>query len=141
MKSLPHNDAFRPVTLLLESQAEVDAIFSVLNNTRVRIALELPRFSYKALDGKQDKQNCEKLHNRLNALPVCLARPTEYFLREITGRTACTLVYRIKDKDAALWVNGSWENTCWSAVVLRSDTRFVPCCENAARANGADTSK
>jgi hypothetical protein len=65
MKSESHNDAFQPVKLILESQAEVDAIFAVLNNCRVRQAIELPQDSYRALDDHDDWHNAHRLHLKL----------------------------------------------------------------------------
>ena len=46
----PVEPQFRPVKLVLETQAEVDAIMAVLNNSHVARALGFPPNSYELLN-------------------------------------------------------------------------------------------
>jgi hypothetical protein len=56
---------FKPVTLLLESQAEVDAIFSFLNHTDLVSAVDLPEDAFESLEPFRNEENCNKLHSAL----------------------------------------------------------------------------
>jgi hypothetical protein len=67
MKAQQQADQFKPVTLTLETQAEVDAIFAVLNNSSVRQALEFEQDTYKVLH-PYSTANYNKFHQALNEL-------------------------------------------------------------------------
>lgn len=49
MKAEKYTPTFIPVTLTLESQGEVDAIFSLLNHPRITNAVNLTTSAYKVL--------------------------------------------------------------------------------------------
>ena len=53
---------FQPVTLTLETQAEVDAIFTLINHSDTRRVSGLERGAYEALEKYNDQSNCHKLH-------------------------------------------------------------------------------
>jgi len=59
---------FVPVTLVLETQAEVDAIFSVLNHCTVCLAIGTDNNEWETLRPFIDRDHAEKLHDALNAL-------------------------------------------------------------------------
>jgi len=56
---------FTPVTLTLESQAELDAIYTVLNHTGLCEALGLSCDLWEILDGYSSEKSHE-LHKRVN---------------------------------------------------------------------------
>lgn len=58
---------FVPVELVLESQAEVDAIFTLLNHTQISAAVKLPIHAFECLDAYKSLAS-EQLHSNLNAL-------------------------------------------------------------------------
>lgn len=56
---------FVPVSLVLETQAEVDAIFAVLNHTRLCDLLKLDCSDFQVLDPFKTKQ-ADRLHEAIN---------------------------------------------------------------------------
>lgn len=67
MKACRVDTLFRPVTLTLESQAEVDAVFAVLNHTQVCEALGIGENDFAALEPFRS-MGYDALHCKLTAL-------------------------------------------------------------------------
>lgn len=68
MKACREDTYFKPVTLTLESQAEVDAIYTVLNHTQLCEALELGEGDFEWLEPFKSNDSAERLHTKLNKL-------------------------------------------------------------------------
>lgn len=60
--------AFAPVILTLESQAEVDAIFTVINHVRLSAALGIADVSEETLIAFRDRDRSDTLHRAVNKL-------------------------------------------------------------------------
>lgn len=60
-------NTFIPVTLILETQAEVDGIFALMNHTNVSAAAGLPEDAYEALQPFK-RGNYVTLHENLDKL-------------------------------------------------------------------------
>lgn len=58
-------EKFTPVTLVLESQAEVDALFSLINHNSLTKAVGLTVTDYEALEPFVNRENCMELHLKL----------------------------------------------------------------------------
>ncbi len=58
-------ETFRPVTLILETQEEVDALFSFLNNNKLTSSVGLDYESYEALEPFANYQAVDALSNKL----------------------------------------------------------------------------
>jgi len=60
--------AFIPVTLTLESQAEVDGVSALFNNAKINETAGLPHDSYKSLNSFMDRDNTDFIHEKLQGL-------------------------------------------------------------------------
>lgn len=67
MKACRVDTTFRPVTLTLESQAEVDAIYTMLNHPKLCETLGLGKSDYKSLE-PLDSHAYPELYHKLCAL-------------------------------------------------------------------------
>ncbi len=59
---------FIPVTLILESQEEVDGVYALLNHLRVNDAAKLPYHAFKKLLPFVNQDNAAFLHSQIDAL-------------------------------------------------------------------------
>lgn len=66
MKASRQEPPFVPVTLVLETQAEVDALFTLLNHSVISSAVGLDNEEYKALQRLRVVTNTSALHVKLN---------------------------------------------------------------------------
>ena len=65
LTSLP--PPFTPVSLVLESQHEVDAFYAFLNHPRMTRATGLPSTDYKALQPYVNRKNSGDIYSRIEA--------------------------------------------------------------------------
>lgn len=67
MKAL-RDESFRPVTLILETQAEVDGVFALFDHAKICRAAGLEEVTYKVLEQWHNSTVAGRLHNQLKAL-------------------------------------------------------------------------
>jgi len=68
MKAKRDEQPFQPVNLILESQAEVGAIYAVLNHEKLCEALGLPYPSYESLQPFRQKASSDKLYDKISSM-------------------------------------------------------------------------
>jgi len=69
MKARLDDSSFKPVTLVLESQAEVDAIYAILNHISISKAIGLGDLNPSEILGTfPNEDNCNELHRILDRL-------------------------------------------------------------------------